>query len=55
MFTVGGSLPLSACATKAVAGSDPSLTVLQMRDLPTPHASDLVGGPRAIAPDRLVQ
>ena len=54
-FIVSGSLLLSACATTTVVGSDPSLTFLQMRGLPTSNASDLVSGPLVIALDSLVQ
>ena len=54
-FIVGGSLLLSACATATVVGGDPGLTFLQMRELPTPNASDLVSGQLEISLDRLAQ
>lgn len=52
-----GSLLLSACATTAVVGGDPGLTVLPTRELPTPDASDYLSGtrPYLVGPlDRLV-
>lgn len=59
---VAGSLLLSACASAQVVGDDPSLTVLQTRELPTPDASDYKSstrpdlvGPLVIALDRLVK
>ena len=51
------SLLLSACATTAVVGGDPGLTVLETRELPTPDAGDYKPStrPYIVGPlDRLV-